>query len=146
MKVTGTITAKTDGKLTLAVNAPVGCANCQANKQCITGVLATQPAAQASIEVAQADNWQVGQPIELAIAPYSLLKGASWLYLFPLLWLFVFAGVTQYYFANDGLTALAGLTGLLLASLMARWLLKRYNWQQHLTLHSSSCNATTVDG
>ena len=146
MKVTGTIVAKTDGKLTLAVNSPAGCANCQANKQCITGVLATQSSTQARIDVQQQDNWQVGQPIELAITPYSLLKGASWVYLFPLLWLFVFAGISQYYLAIDGLTALMGLIGLLLGSLLARCYLKRHNWQQHLTLHASTNKTTIVDG
>lgn len=89
------------------------CSGCQLKQGCGTGLLENHVGKRFSrISVANDGNVVVGQNVMLSIPEKALLQGAMFMYILPLLLMFVFAAMAQTFQLNDGIEVIAGIVGL----------------------------------
>jgi len=90
------------------------CGQCQVRKGCGTALLEKHVGQRFSnINVMKTSDVTVGQNVQIAIPEAALLRGAFFMYIVPLLMLFLFATLAQLITANDGLEIVAGFAGLI---------------------------------
>ena len=90
------------------------CGQCQIRRGCGTALLEKHVGQRFSnINVMKTSDVIVGQNVQIEIPEVALLRGAFFMYIVPLLMLFLFATIAQLITANDGLEILAGFVGLI---------------------------------
>lgn len=90
------------------------CDSCQVKKGCGTGLLSEHVGRRFSIiAVPKKQAVQPGQQMNVSISEEALLQGAYMMYLLPILFMFVGAGISRFMWANELLEIIAGLTGLM---------------------------------
>ena len=114
-------------QLILQVQRQSACGQCAANKGCGTSVLSKVVGRKFTRFQANNNiNAKVGDTVVVAISEDALLKGSMVMYLIPVLGMFVFALLTDYYLTvtmqnRDLMVAAAAILGLVSGSLVARW-------------------------
>jgi sigma-E factor negative regulatory protein RseC len=120
----GNISELRDGRAWVECQSRSACERCARGQGCGGGVLGALLGDRLhTVQVRAIDpDLQVGDQVELGIAPASLLGGASLVYLLPLSGLLAGALVAGYLggFSNDALTVSGAVVGLLGAGLVSR--------------------------
>ena len=120
----GNISELRDGRAWIECQSRSACERCARGQGCGGGVLGALLGDRLhTVQVRAIDpSLQVGDQVELGIAPASLLAGASLVYLLPLSGLLAGALVAGYLagFSNDALTVVGAVAGLGGAGLVSR--------------------------
>lgn len=120
----GNISELRDGRAWVECQSRSACERCARGQGCGGGVLGALLGDRLhTVQVRATDpDLQVGDQVELGIAPASLLAGASLVYFLPLSGLLAGALITGYLggFSNDALTVVGAAAGLLGAGLASR--------------------------
>jgi len=104
------------------------CDGCKLKQGCGTGLLDKHVGQRFStITVAKTHNVEVGQEVHLGIPEQRLLQGALLMYIVPLLFLFVAAGLAKFFSVNQEIEIIAGISGLLVGFYWIRNILKNKN-------------------
>ena len=101
------------------------CGSCKAEKGCGQSLLNKWDGHTAYIwvllEGRNPDAYQLGDEIQLGIPENVIAKGAMLAYMLPLLTLVLATAFAHYQFANEGITALSGVAGLVVGGFAVRW-------------------------
>ncbi len=90
------------------------CDKCQVKKGCGTGLLSEHVGRRFStIAVPKKHSVQPGQQMNVSIPEEALLHGAYMMYLLPILFMFIGAGISRFTFANELLEIIGGFSGLM---------------------------------
>lgn len=124
----GTIAAIEDDCLWVATVRRSSCAGCRAEAGCGQSLLAKvndhNPLLRVLFNGHHGSAFQIGDSVEIAVPDALVAAGSLVAYLLPLFFLLLFTGVAHHFFAQDGVTALAALLGLLSGGLI----LRRFAW------------------
>lgn len=127
IKQSATVVSFADGTVWVEAQRQSTCGQCQLKKGCGTGLLAEHVGkrfARLAIPNAQV-KVEVGQQVQVGIAEAALLQGTAWLYLAPLVGLFLLAATAAALNLNDFYEIIFGLAGLFIGSYVAKGRIKR---------------------
>lgn len=109
------------GLVTLAMDSTATCSGCKRGGTCaMTGLSPTAVPASKIIVAPHSAPLQPGESVELMISRRMLLAAAACAYLIPLIGLFAIAGLGQYLFHRETISALSGLLGLVIGHFIAK--------------------------
>ena len=115
------------GSLVLQAFRQSACGSCAANKGCGTSVLSKVVGQKFSrFQAENSINANVGDTVIVGIPEDALLKGSMVMYVIPILGMFVFALLADYFLSvtiqnRDFLIAVATIVGLVCGSLFSKW-------------------------
>ena len=115
------------GSLILQAFRQSACGSCAANKGCGTSVLSKVVGQKFSrFQAENSINANVGDTVIVGIPEDALLKGSMVMYVIPILGMFVFALLADYFLSvtiqnRDFLIAVASIAGLVFGSLFSKW-------------------------
>lgn len=100
------------------------CSSCAANKSCGTATLQkVMGKKRTQLKAINQAKAQIGDRVIIGLQEQALLKGSLYAYILPLLLLLVTAFIVEQLFANEAITILAGLGGLLLGFVILKFLM-----------------------
>ncbi|MBP6122592.1 MULTISPECIES: SoxR-reducing system protein RseC [Providencia] len=116
------------GRALLRYGASSGCGSCSARAACGSYALSKiGPNTEHELEIEIQQPLVAGQKVEVGIPEGSLLRSAMLVYLTPLLGLFIFAGLAQFWDLDQVWVALFGIAGGFVGFFIARKL--AYHWR-----------------
>ncbi len=113
---TGRIVAVEDDALWVETIAQSTCGSCAAKKGCGQSLLSRFGARANYLRVLldgrNAQHYRVNESVNIGIPEDVIVKGSLFVYLLPLLFMLVFAGIGHHYFEKEWVSILASLAGL----------------------------------
>lgn len=124
VRESGRLVAIEPGHLWLATIQRTTCQSCQARSGCGQRLLSSLAQTEGLLKVPlldqSADNFRIGDELEIGIEEAVLVKASLLAYMLPLLFLLVASALGQYGFGEPG-AIVGGLLGLLAGGVLVRW-------------------------
>ena len=123
------------------------CGSCKARAGCGQRLLSGLQVKPSRVRVLYGDDdkrkYQIGQQIQIGIPEEIVVKGALFIYLCPLLGLFLFSGIADYSMGLEWLTICLGIVGFCMGGVVVRLVSSRFKNEQRL--HPVSLATNHVD-